>query len=222
MSTAVQRKRSSNSKRARTRARQERAKKSQRFFIGGTVLLVALFGVAIAVTSSGNDSETDIAQTRSVSITGDALPSLTEEDRVIGVQIPEVEGSSFEAEPLSIERNGIPKAIIFLAHWCPHCQNEVPVVQAWLEDGGMPAGIELVSVATSTDRAQVNYPPSEWLDREGWSVPTIVDDARSSVATAYGVDGYPFFVFVDAEGNVHHRESGELPIERIESILAEL
>lgn len=35
----------------------------------------------------------------------------------------------------------------------------------------MPRGIELISVATATDPAQANYPPSKWLENEGWTVP---------------------------------------------------
>jgi cytochrome c biogenesis protein CcmG/thiol:disulfide interchange protein DsbE len=104
---------------------------------------------------------------------------------------------------------GAPYALVFLAHWCPHCQAEVPrLVDA--SQNGRIAGVEVIGVTTGTTDAQPNYPPSAWLAREDWPFPVLVDDGGGSAAKAYGLGGYPFMVFVDANGTVVGRHSGEM------------
>jgi hypothetical protein len=84
----------------------------------------------------------------------------------------------------------------------------------------MPRGVDLYSVSTGVDPSQPNYPPAEWLRREGWSVPVLVDDPVGSAAEAYGLTGFPFFVFVDGDGDVVSRAAGELTIEQLQQHLA--
>ena len=38
----------------------------------------------------------------------------------------------------------------------------------------------------------------------------MADDAEGTAAAAYGLQGFPFLVLVDADGNVTMRTSGEL------------
>jgi thiol-disulfide isomerase/thioredoxin len=156
-------------------------------------------------------------------VTGDPLALASAgTDRALGLPIPEVVGADFAGNEVRIARDGRPKIIIFLAHWCSHCQAEVPVVQDWVEAGNLPDGLDLVGVATSTSSTRVNFPPSEWLAREGWSIPTIVDDTEYSVSIAYGVDAFPFWVFVNPDGLVAGRTSGELAPETITEIATTL
>lgn len=142
-------------------------------------------------------------------------------DPAVGRPAPTVVGASFDGRPVSIGGTGRPAIIIFLAHWCSHCQAEVPLVQAWLDGGGLPDGVDIVSVSTATDPAAPNYPPDAWLAREGWTPPVVVDPT-GSIADAYGLPGFPYFVFVDADGNVAGRISGEVPVADLEAIAADL
>ncbi len=98
---------------------------------------------------------------------------------------------------------------MFVAHWCPHCQREVPQVVKWLA-AGVADGVDMRAVATSTDAKLPNYPPSSWLAAEGFDVVTLVDSTTSDAASAYGLDAFPYFVALDANGNVTKRMSGEL------------
>jgi thiol-disulfide isomerase/thioredoxin len=139
-------------------------------------------------------------------------------DPAVGRPAPAVAGADFKGTPVSIKADGRPKVVIFLAHWCPHCQAEVPLIQAWVGSGGMPSGVDIVSVATGIDPAAPNYPPDAWLAREGWTVPVIVDPTNS-VAAAYGLTAYPFWVFIGPDGNVRARSSGELPIADLEAAI---
>ena len=69
---------------------------------------------------------------------------------------------------------------------------------------------------------QDNFPPSEWFEREGWTVPVIRDDSDNTVHTAYGAGGFPFWVFVNSDGTVAVRVAGSTPIETIELIMNDL
>ena len=208
------------------RRRKERTRKQARqgFPVFGTIVavIVALFALTFMFTRSDNevDPRSGPAQTSATTVSGDALPALdAADDGAIGMTIPRVEGTDFDGSPVTIAADGRPKLVLFLAHWCPHCQAEVPVIQAWLNANGFPEGVDLYSVSTSVDETQPNFPASEWLEREGWTVPVLRDDAASSVAAAFGVNGFPFFAFVDASGQVVERASGELKIETIEASL---
>ena len=156
-------------------------------------------------------------------ITGDALPPFQgpDGDDAVGMTAPTVEGSDFTGKAVSITADGRPKVIVFLAHWCPHCQAAVPLLQTWVSAGGVPEGVDLVSVATGIDPSRPNYPPEAWLQREGWTVPVIADTSNS-VAQAYGLPAYPFWVFVGADGKVAARTVGELTIPDLESAIGRL
>ncbi len=131
-------------------------------------------------------------------------------DPAVGLAPPELTGQDFAGNPLSITDDGTPKVVMFLAHWCPHCQREVPKVQSWLDTNGMPPGVSLYAVPTATVEGRDNYPPSQWLLGKNWTVPVLVDDAAGTAATAWGLGSYPYFVAVGPDGTVVQRASGEL------------
>jgi thiol-disulfide isomerase/thioredoxin len=126
---------------------------------------------------------------------------------------------SFDGTPVEIAPDGTAKLVVFLAHWCPHCQAEVPRLVDWMAGGGVPEGVEVVAVATATSPSRDNYPPSAWLEREGWPSPVLVDSATYDAATAYGLPSFPYFVALDADGNVTARASGELTTAQLDALV---
>jgi cyclophilin family peptidyl-prolyl cis-trans isomerase len=143
-------------------------------------------------------------------------------DAGVGLIAPAVVGSDFTGTPVTIDpTDGRAKAIVFLAHWCPHCQAEVPRVQEWLDGGGGVPGVDIVSVSTAVQPDGDNYPPSAWLDDEGWTSPVIRDDEQSQALVAYGAGAFPYWVFVDPQGTVVRRTAGELDISTLEQYMAE-
>ncbi len=50
--------------------------------------------------------------------------------------------------------------IVFLAHWCSFCQNEVPWVSQWLQDTELPSIVEAVPGASPEL-------VTRWLERDG-------------------------------------------------------
>jgi thiol-disulfide isomerase/thioredoxin len=228
--------RSRDSRRQAARAREQSSRNRLVLpLIGVGVVLVAAIAAIVLTSGSGEASSSpppsavgsaSSAPGGSVgapTISGTSLPKFekTAGDAAIGLTIPTVDGTDFAGRPVSIALNGKPKVLMFLAHWCSHCQSEVPLVQAWINGGGSPEGVELISIATAIDPTYPNYPPDEWLDREGWTVPVIVDPT-GSVGTAYGLSAYPFWVFVGADGKVTGRLTGEVPIADLETIIASL
>jgi thiol-disulfide isomerase/thioredoxin len=166
----------------------------------------------------------ELVEVGTPSITGQSLPEFTtvQGDTAVGMTIPEVAGADFSGTPVSITRDGRPKIIMFFAHWCGVCQEEVPLIADWLPGATLPEGLDIISVSTGVNENSPNYPPSAWLDREGWTIPVILDDTRSSVAAAFGLSAYPYFVFVDADGKVVLRATGALPTATLEQIITQL
>lgn len=192
--------------------RERRRRQSRTLAIAaGAVLLVAVIAV-LASSLGGNESvETGVTQSRSVVANGDALPTLEgEADPAIGMAAPSLTGQSFDGSPVSISPGDGPTAIWFLAHWCPHCQAEVPRIVTLAEQGALPDDVTVVGVSTGVDATAPNYPPSTWLEEEGWPFPVLADDEAGSAASAYGLNGFPFLVLIDADGRVSARYSGEL------------
>ncbi|MEO1062489.1 MAG: TlpA disulfide reductase family protein [Actinomycetota bacterium] len=192
-------------------------------WIGLAVVAVIALAAAVAIgISSGDDSDTvetadgevvDPIEMAEVIVDGDPLPELTNpaDDVGIGVPAPELSGLSYTGEPTEILFDGRPKVVVFLAHWCPHCQRELPLLVDWLEAEGLRDDVDLYAVATNVDRSAPNYPPSAWFEEEGLDVPILMDSENNDAARAFGLNAFPYWVALDADGTVALRLSGELP-----------
>lgn len=190
--------------------------------------VVVLLGVVAVVASrggggGGNGSSAAAGETRPVHVTGTPLPTYSADgpDPAVGATIPSVTGQTFTGAPVRIDAtDGRPKLVMFVAHWCPHCQREVPLLTSWLTEHGLPKNVDLVAVSTNVQPNGPNYPPSTWLHDAGWPVTTMADDAKSTTADAFGLGSFPYFVAVDGQGKVVQRAAGELPTEAFASLIA--
>ena len=189
----------------------------------GAIVLLAVIAVVASLAGDGDKgsaTSTGVEQTRAVVVTGDPLaPHGDGEDAAVGGTAPELDGARFDGTAMRIGADGRPKVLVFLAHWCPHCQREVPVLADWLAANGTPDDVDLYGVATSTTPDRPNYPPSAWLEREDFTVPTLADDAEGSAAQAFGLSGFPYFVALDADNRVVARASGELTVAQWEALI---
>lgn len=184
----------------------------------GVVVVLAL-ALGIALLGGGDDTAPagfDPADFAAPTIEGEAItPGAT------GVAAPVVRADALLSEgQLDLPKEGEGTMIVFLAHWCQFCNAEVPVINEWLAEYGLPEGTELRAVATGIDPTKANYPPDEWLRGFGWTVPTLTD-IDGSMGDTYGVDGYPRWVFVDADGTVVG-SSGPLTAENMAEIAESL
>jgi thiol-disulfide isomerase/thioredoxin len=190
------------------------AKSRTPWIVGGVIALVVVVAAVVAIIASsggGNGGGDDgsglpptsigevVAEMLPVEISGEALPTFASvaNDGAIGMTAPTLKGLSFDQTPVDVlPGEGGPYMVVFLAHWCPHCNAEIPRLIEWAEGGGVPEGLQIVGVSTSVDANAPNYPPSEWIVDKGWPWPVMADSADRTAAQVYGVGGFPQFVIV--------------------------
>jgi thiol-disulfide isomerase/thioredoxin len=204
-----------------------RAPSSSRWWaIGGTavVLVVAVVIAVAAGGGGGSDGAASAAgkhETGTVVVDGAPLPTYdptAAKDDAVGDRAPTLHGEGFDGQSVTVGPSEKPHVVMFLAHWCPHCQAEVPRVVTLAEHGAFD-GLDVSAVATGTRSDLPNYPPSAWLAREKWPFTVMVDSKTSTGATAYGIPSYPYFVFLGADGTVLGRATGEIAPSALHDIL---
>ena len=202
---------------------QERKLLNKNFIIAGVIVLVIGLAVAIGVTLSSEPLDAGLPEGE-VTISGDALPEFAGQndmDIASGLPAPLFSAPNENSEIVSLDKNGNAKALLFLAHWCGYCQTEVPVIQNLINTVGVPSGVEIIAIATSIDRGRENYPPQKWLSDEGWSE-TQIYDLNREIGTAYGINAFPYWVFLDKDLNVVVRQTGNIPEEIVLAQLVQL
>ncbi len=94
----------------------------------------------------------------------------------------------------------------------------MPAVAARYREKFEPAGINIIGVSQfrTTEAATI-----EFVERNQLTFPNIYDQ-DAQLASAYGIDGVPSYVFLDKEGRIAHRSSGARGVGLIESWLDDL
>jgi cytochrome c biogenesis protein CcmG/thiol:disulfide interchange protein DsbE len=197
--------------------------------IAAIVLIVGLAGIAVLLSGGDDSNESsvpapvstdadgqpvaaaDIEDIRPVEVTGDPLPPYDPAvaDPTIGTPAPVISGQSFDGSPITIGgATGRPTMLVFLAHWCPHCNAEIPELIELQNAGAIPEGVDVIGISTGVAPKEANYPPSEWIAEKGWPWPVLADDADSTAFLSDGGSGFPYTVLLDADGKVLSRASG--------------
>ncbi len=235
MSNRPTKKRSSSQRMKDARNQAERSSRAIWIF-GAVILAVLVIGlIAVLVARPGGEPDGGGASPSGgtvvpsgdleygqVQVQGENLPArpASGTDPAVGMSIPTIDGQTFDGSTLDITpSDGRSKVVMVIAHWCPHCQAEVPRLQDWLDQNGMPSDVDIYAVSTAVDSGRPNFPAGRWLRREGWSVPTMVDSEQGTAAAALGASSYPFFVSVDAGGKVVTRTSGEISMQTWDGLL---
>jgi len=153
----------------------------------------------------------EIPETDTVTFAGDLLPPAGDgDDPAVGTIAPVVTATDLSTGAPVTLGPGQARVIGFFAHWCPHCQAELPELVEWLEANDLPPNTEFVAVSTVVDDTRDNYPPSDWFAAEGLRATVIVDDAQNSLLTGFGFSGFPAFVVIDSSGAVIERAGGNI------------
>lgn len=146
-----------------------------------------------------------------------------EEDPAIGQPAPSVSGLDLlTGESVLVAPSGRPLVVAFFAHWCPHCQQEVATLTDWLLANKLPSTVDLIAVSTFEAPERGNHPPARWLSDNGWRHPVIPDTPSMTVAEAFGATSVPYFVFIEADGTVAFRMSGNLGPDQLSSAMKRL
>lgn len=191
--------------------------------IGAVVAIVLIAAVGAVVATSGDQQVGQPAARLDVSGTAlTPLPSDGSADPAIGQRLPTLSGTGIDGQAMTISADGNAKVVVILAHWCSHCRAEVPLLVDWLDANTVPDNVDIVALTTAIQPTGTNYPPSAWLDREGWQQPTLVDDANNSGLNALGVANFPGFVLVSGDGRVQQRLTGEISMDQFAQAVAGL
>lgn len=206
--------------RKKKQQQQTRAKTTTQKAVALLVVIVALAATIAIGLSSGTsapsvddgDSAIITGQFQEVTVQGTPLPTLQQSDNdpTRNTPAPALSGYDFRGNPISINtpedtRNTL---LVFLAHWCPHCNEEVPKLIDWREKGLIPDNLRVVGITTGSRNDAPNWPPSDWIEEKKWPFEVLADDEKQTAALAYGLNAYPFMAVVDADGNVRTRFSG--------------
>ena len=115
----------------------------------------------------------------------------------------------FDGSPVTFAP-GVPRIYGFFAHWCPHCQAELPKLTEWLREGIGADGVEVAAISTAVAPEGDNHPPSRWFEDVGYPGDVLVDSANDTAAIAFGLVAYPYWVVTDADGTVLLRMTGNV------------
>jgi len=175
---------------------------------------------ATSTTSGGTATTVDTTGAYGVvTVSGAALPVLQQgvQDTALGLAVPEISGVDFDGNAQVITANGRGKLIVALAHWCPYCNQELPVLRDWYDGADLPPEVEVILLNVFTNPARDNFPPRTWLAQFSWSGPVLADDAQGSLATALGIASVPHNLLVSPDGTVAARVTGGLTAEQLDS-----
>lgn len=165
-------------------------------FTAVAILVLAVF--AIASTSGGSDASFT-ANTEGLIQPGEKVPDFSAET---------VSGGNFSLS----DGGGQATLLVFFASWCPHCQNEAPMI-ADLEQQYEGLDVVMVGIDQSGVPSQ-DVPPDDlqavrqFVNNYGIEGPAIYEP---SLASDYGVSGFPTSYVLDGDRNVVKASAGEVP-----------
>ena len=174
---------------------------------------VAPGGSVTTPVDGGDDSTTTIpeilvGEVRPVTVDGTPLPLYegADGDAAIGTAPPTLTGEGFDGSQVVIgPGEPVPTLVVFLAHWCPHCNAEIPRLIELQDEGRIPEDLRVVGVSTGVAPDRPNFPPSDWIVDMGWPFEMMADgvDFERGVfvgADAYGLSSFPYMVMIGADG----------------------
>jgi cytochrome c biogenesis protein CcmG, thiol:disulfide interchange protein DsbE len=180
------------------------------------VAVIAFVGV-VAVLSAGEGADlpglSDVAAP--VTVDGDPISVPYPEDGpdpAVGLPSPVITALDYDDQEVTIGAPGQAQVLVFLAHWCPVCEQELPTLRALVNADGVPDDVELVLVTTGLDPGRPNWPPRTWLRDAGLGdVLTVRDDSGDPMMRAFGLRAYPAWAVIGADGTIVARRQGLLP-----------
>jgi len=196
------------------------------------VAVVVVIGVAalVAVVASGGGGSSKSASSKSggstgssvdygkVAVQGSALPQFDENQpaKGDGAALPTITGESPTGATVTIQPGGGPQVVVVGAPWCPHCNRELPKLVQELDSGSL-GHPRITLVVTAQAPSYPNWPPGRWISSTiRWPAnlaPVMLDDKNTTAANALGTPAYPYFVFVDSQGKVGSRLTGEIGLD---------
>jgi thiol-disulfide isomerase/thioredoxin len=139
----------------------------------------------------------------------------------VGDQAPTFAVST-TAGPFDLATNTTPVFLEVFATWCPHCQHEVPVIDALAKK--YAGKVSFVGVSGSELAMDGNSPESQadvllFTQKLGVTYPVAYDPDRT-VAAKYLEDGFPTVVIMNKAHKIVYYGSGEIPQATLDKAIA--
>jgi thiol-disulfide isomerase/thioredoxin len=188
--------------------------------ISAAIVIAALVAAIVVLTGDSADRPDDLA------FNGTALPAYVggETDPAIGAKAPLFTTEYLDGSYAFVGGGGGPndtaKLVVFVAHWCPVCQAELPEISDWVARNGLPDGVEIVMVSTFQDPDRDNHPPADWFDDVGWEAPVAIDSQDGEIITTwFGMPSVPSWVLLTDLNFVLGRGTGPIPPEQLDGLI---
>ena len=164
------------------------------------LVIVAIAALAVFSTTGGGGAESFTPNDEGLIPVGERAPGFTAE-AVGGGSVSVGDG----AAPATM--------LVFFATWCPHCQNEAPVLSE-LESQYGDLRMIMVGIDGEDDPENVQ----QFVEQYDIESPAVYEP---SLGEEYGVSGYPTVYVLDRSNEVIGAHSGEAPREVYEGWIEE-
>jgi thiol-disulfide isomerase/thioredoxin len=164
------------------------------------LVIVAIAALAVFSTTGGDGAQSFTPNDEGLIPAGEKAPAFTAET---------VGGGS-----VSVGEGGAQATmLVFFATWCPHCQDEAPVMSE-LESQYDGLRMVMVGIDGEDDPGKVQ----QFVEEYDIESPAVYEP---ELGTEYGVSGYPTTYVLDGENRVVGAHSGEAPREVYEGWIEE-
>ena len=162
------------------------------FLLTGITALAVLGIVAFAVWSA---------------VWGEEAGNFTPNDEgliPVGSTAPGFAAETVEGGEVSVGDGGAgPTMLVFFATWCPHCNNEAPMISD-LEDQYEYLRVVMIGIDGEDDQEKVR----EFVERYDIAGPAVY---QPSLRSTYSVSGYPTTYILNGNDEVVAAHTGEAP-----------
>lgn len=139
------------------------------------------------------------------------------EGPTVGEEAPDFELATLDGKKVKLsELRGKGVLVNFWATWCPPCREEMPAIQEMYEKYE-PLGFEVVAV----NIAESDVTAEAFARQLNLTFPIVMDRERD-VVRLYRVGPLPSSYFIDPEGKVHTKFTGEINIAQLEPLINEI
>lgn len=204
-------------KRKSAKAPPKPAKKNWAFpAVVAAVVVIGVVFVVVAALNKDPAPQSDVALAGGGP--GDAAPvAAVEGTAAQGQPAPALSGvDMYSGREVSLQdMKGKPTLVTVWAHWCPHCQKELPIIQQLSTEQAANFNFLTLTTAAGQQPAQTQYAtPATLMQTQGITIPTLRDDGMKAM-NALGAEGFPTLLMVDADGVVVGKASGEMPKDQL-------
>jgi len=206
----------------RAAARKAAKRRKHMLGVGIPVGIIVLAVVLVLLLGGGVQGGGKVAPPGSIKVTGSPLPSPTPPPEgkptvAVGKLVPSFSAPGLNGGTVSWAP-GRPTVLVIWAAWCPHCQVELPILNRVKNDY---PGIEVVSINTAQGKGAGPL-PQDLVAKGHITFPVAIDDAKRTLATAMGVEGFPTVYFVNPDGTVYQQGAGEATESDLRAAFADL